>query len=174
MIELINLLYDSQFSLLISDTSSEHIKEHLISQFSPIDMTSIKESRILRDLKINEATNTKQYYLFDIMTIPSTQGLERAKVVRQMVRQIQSHVSDNNRVIISSASYTTPSDKDQIESFSNIGGSSPILAADCVISFYKRLDKFYYSIIKNRFGLDKKQVLLKEFNRDSQIDKIIC
>jgi hypothetical protein len=175
MIELIDFIYDSRMSLILSDTSSEHIKEYLISQFSPIDITTFSDKQMKRDMNINEATNLKQYYHLDTMMMPITKvgdGLERSKVIQHTVRRIQSYASDNNRFILSGSTYRRMANSD-IRSMSMIGGQTPMYAADIVIIFNKEGDKYYYSIVKNRNGLTESDKPLIQFNREFQINKII-
>lgn len=172
MIELINLIYESRFSLILSDTSSEHIKEHLISQFSPIDITNYNNKSLLRDFKINEATNIKQYYVFDIMAItPITDTtLTRAKVLQSTLRHLREYSTDNNRFIISGSAYRG---LDSNNGMTSIGGVSPMYVSECIIAFYKRSEKYYYTIMKNRYGNNVIESPLPQFNRESQINKII-
>ena len=166
--DILNLIKESDFTLVGYTFKSERIKDEFISNFSYIEIEEIDSSfsfkQFVRDFKIknilnNTSVKNPEYVLIDLNNIvfQHTKDLgSRQKFIRSLVYKLRDDIytdelsfpnKPNLRIIITCPLYkSTNSSDNNINNF--IGGSGPIYTSDLALTIIDNKIK----IIKNRFG----------------------
>lgn len=176
--DLLDLVKESDFTLIGYTFRDERIKDEFISNFSFIEIDEINSSfsfkSFLRDLKLKsiletgESVKNPEYILLDLSNIrieekDSLGG--RQKVIRKIIEKIREDVyrdyssefpaKPQYKVIFTCSLYNsgTNSNDNEISNFS--GGSEPIFTSDLVLSIKDNKIK----VLKNRFGNNGDDIL---------------
>jgi len=176
--DILNLIKESDFTLVGYTFKDERIKDELLSNFNYVEIEKVNSSfsfkSFLRDLKLeslleNKSVKNPEYILLDINNIrfeekDSLGG--RQRVIRSFVENLRSQLytdysefpgSSQFKVILTSSLYRSGvnSNNDGINNFS--GGSGPIYSSDLALTIIDNK----ITIIKNRFGNNGDEIVYK-------------
>lgn len=173
--DILDLVKESDFTLVGYTFNSERIKDEFISNFSHIEIEEIDSSfsfkQFVRDYRIksildNTSVKNPEYVLLDLNNIVfhHTEYLDsRQKFIKSLVYKLRDNLytdelsfpdKPNLRIIITCPLYkSTSSSGNSINSF--IGGSGPIYTSDLALTIIDNKIK----IIKNRFGNSGDEIL---------------
>lgn len=166
--DILNLIKESDMTLVGYTFKDERIKDELLSNFNYVEIEEVNSSfsfkSFLRDLKIkfileNNSVKNPEYILLDLNNIRLENNSlgDRQRVIKNVIENLRSQLytdhsgfplSPQFKFILTSSLYRSGvnSNNDGINNFS--GGSGPIYSSDLVLSIIDRK----ITIIKNRFG----------------------
>lgn len=178
--DILNLIKNSDFTLVGYSFKNERIKDELISNFNYIEIEEANSSfcfkSFLRDLKIKSILENArpvrhpEYILLDTNNIIFSDKDNllggRQKIIRSFVENLRSQLytdysgfneAPQFKIILTSSLYRSGvnSEGNNINNFSS--GSGPLYVSDLVLSIIDNKIK----IIKNRFGNNDDEILYK-------------
>jgi hypothetical protein len=172
--DILNLIKESDFTLIGYTHRDEIIKDELVSNFNYVEIEEINSSfsfkSFLRDLKLeslleNKSVKNPEYILLDINNIRFIDR-DRLGLITFVVENLRSLLYTDYsgfpekpqfKIILTSSLYRSAinSESQNINNFS--GGSGPIYVSDLVLTIIDGKIK----IIKNRFGNNGDEILYK-------------
>jgi len=176
--DILNLIKESNFTLVGYTFKDERIKDELLSNFNYVEIKEVNSSfsfkSFLRDIKLksileDSSVKNPEYILLDVsnIRIQDTDSLSgRQKVIRKFVENLRNHLytdysgfpgTPQFKIILTSSLYRSGinSEGNDINNFS--GGSQPIYVSDLALSIIDNKIK----IIKNRFGNNGDEIVYK-------------
>ena len=176
--DILNLIKESNFTLVGYTFKDERIKDELLSNFNYVEIKEVNSSfsfkSFLRDIKLksileDSSVKNPEYILLDVsnIRIQDTDSLSgRQKVIRKFVENLRNHLytdysgfpgTPQFKIILTSSLYRSGinSEGNDINNFS--GGSQPIYVSDLALSIIDSKIK----IIKNRFGNNGDEIVYK-------------